>query len=434
MSKDFYKILGVPRSASEADIKKAYRKQALKWHPDRVPPEKKDEAQTKFQEIGEAFETLSDKEKKRIYDQVSDIPSGFSGEGAGGNNVPFRSSQPAAGGGTRGMSGMGMGGRGMPGMPGGMGGMGGMGPGVSSFQFGPGTSTHTTSHTSADDIFKQFFGTSDPFAAGGDEGDFGGFGGFPSMHGNGGMGSMPGMGHIGGMGNMGGMGPRPGMVGLGQGSRSQSTSSGFGGHPFPSGRSQSMDSGFGAPKPTPVTHDLNVTLEDLYKGTTKRMRITSKKVDPHNPHSSPTSVSSDKEIVVKPGWKDGTKITFEREGDQGPGITPGDVIFTLKTKPHPLFSREGDNLNHVCRVTLSEALSGVSKTVTSLDGRVLNITARSVTPDKVKTLPGEGMPNSKTKVKGDLKVTFLIEFPDFTGDQRARVLDICQEAGYGGRK
>eukprot|EP00601_Ochromonadales_sp_CCMP2298_P018481 CAMPEP_0173270192 /NCGR_PEP_ID=MMETSP1143-20121109/107_1 /TAXON_ID=483371 /ORGANISM="non described non described, Strain CCMP2298" /LENGTH=163 /DNA_ID=CAMNT_0014206583 /DNA_START=936 /DNA_END=1426 /DNA_ORIENTATION=- len=107
MSKDFYKILGVPRSASEADIKKAYRKQALKWHPDRVPPEKKDEAQTKFQEIGEAFETLSDKEKKRIYDQVSDIPSGFSGEGAGGNNVPFRSSQPAAGGGTAGYVGNG---------------------------------------------------------------------------------------------------------------------------------------------------------------------------------------------------------------------------------------------------------------------------------------------------------------------------------------
>jgi DnaJ-class molecular chaperone len=62
MGKDYYKILGVTKSASEEDIKKAYKKMAMKWHPDRC---NKPEAQEKFQEIGEAFEVLSDNEKKR---------------------------------------------------------------------------------------------------------------------------------------------------------------------------------------------------------------------------------------------------------------------------------------------------------------------------------------------------------------------------------
>ena len=66
--KDYYKILGVDRSASEADIKKAFRKLAHKYHPD-VSKEK--DAEAKFKDVNEAYQTLSDPEKKAAYDQLS---------------------------------------------------------------------------------------------------------------------------------------------------------------------------------------------------------------------------------------------------------------------------------------------------------------------------------------------------------------------------
>ncbi|NP_001365380.1 dnaJ homolog subfamily B member 11 isoform 2 precursor [Homo sapiens] len=64
--RDFYKILGVPRSASIKDIKKAYRKLALQLHPDRNPDDP--QAQEKFQDLGAAYEVLSDSEKRKQYD------------------------------------------------------------------------------------------------------------------------------------------------------------------------------------------------------------------------------------------------------------------------------------------------------------------------------------------------------------------------------
>src|SRR4030095_7023259 len=69
--KDYYKILGVDRAASEDDIKKAYRKLARKYHPD---VSKEANAKEKFQEVSEAYETLRDKEKRAAYDSLG---SGF---------------------------------------------------------------------------------------------------------------------------------------------------------------------------------------------------------------------------------------------------------------------------------------------------------------------------------------------------------------------
>ncbi|XP_052017228.1 dnaJ homolog subfamily B member 7 isoform X2 [Apodemus sylvaticus] len=65
---DYYEVLGVQRYASPEDIKRAYRKVALKWHPDKNP-ENKEEAERKFKEVAEAYEVLSNGEKRDIYDK-----------------------------------------------------------------------------------------------------------------------------------------------------------------------------------------------------------------------------------------------------------------------------------------------------------------------------------------------------------------------------
>jgi DnaJ-class molecular chaperone len=81
-TRDYYDILGVSKNASKDEIRKAYRKQALEWHPDR---NKSPEAEKKFKEINEAYEVLSDSEKKSAYDQFGHAAfapgGGFGGQG-----------------------------------------------------------------------------------------------------------------------------------------------------------------------------------------------------------------------------------------------------------------------------------------------------------------------------------------------------------------
>ena len=91
MKRDFYETLGVNKSASKDEIKSAYRKQAMQWHPDK---NKSPEAEEKFKEINEAYEVLSNTDKKSAYDQFGHAafdPSsgGFGGQTHTQQNGPF---------------------------------------------------------------------------------------------------------------------------------------------------------------------------------------------------------------------------------------------------------------------------------------------------------------------------------------------------------
>ncbi|MEN0058566.1 MAG: DnaJ C-terminal domain-containing protein [Bdellovibrio sp.] len=101
--KDFYSILGVSRSSSAEEIKKAYRKLAMQFHPDKNPGDKK--AEERFKEISEAYDTLSDQKKREIYDQYGHAGSqqGFGGGGpfgGAGGFGGFGGARPGGGGGA----------------------------------------------------------------------------------------------------------------------------------------------------------------------------------------------------------------------------------------------------------------------------------------------------------------------------------------------
>merc|ERR1711991_686438 len=120
-------------------------------------------------------------------------------------------------------------------------------------------------------------------------------------------------------------------------------------------------------------------------------------------------------ITIERGMPDGHKMVFHGEADQGPEINPGDVVFAIRTAPHPQFRRDANqvDLHYIMHITLLEALVGFEKEVTHLDGHAVTVKRSKVTrPRQVVKIKAEGMPRHEYPSEfGDLYVEFRILMP-----------------------
>lgn len=230
----------------------------------------------------------------------------------------------------------------------------------------------------------------------------------------------------------------------------------------------------GPRKGEPIMHELQVTLEDLYKGKTSKLAVqrnilcpsckgngTKEGIEPAKCKScegqgikvqfkqtgpmiqqirSPCGdckgkgevikeedtcknckgkkVVKDKKVLqvyVDPGMVHGQKIVFSGEADEAPGMEPGDIIFVVSQKKHDLYKRQGNDLIMETNIPLIEALGGYAFTVKHLDDRILLVKSEKdevITPGEIKVIEGEGMPTHKRpEQKGNLYIKFNIDFP-----------------------
>jgi DnaJ family protein B protein 4 len=370
-----YDALNVKPDASQDDIKKAYRKAALKYHPDKNKDDPK--SAEKFKEVSQAYEVLSDPEKRKVYDQygLEFLLRGGPAPGPGG--------APGAGG-FEGFEG---------GMPGGFsfGGMPG-GGGTRTFHFstGPGGGGGGFRFSSADDIFRNFAKASGGGMGGGLEDDdlfniLGGLGG-------GGRGFRTSRGAGAGAGGAGG-------GGFQQANRAPT------------------------PEPTVVEKELPLTLDELFKGTTKKVTVKSKTFDASGKR---TVQDVTLEANIKPGLRTGSKIKYRGVGDQEEGGRQ-DVHLIVTEKPNPNFKRQGDNLITTVELSLKEALTGWERIVRTIDGKSIRVSKPGPTPPGYEEkFPGLGMTMSKKpSERGDLIVRVNVKFPtSLTAAQKDILKDV----------
>ena len=163
--------------------------------------------------------------------------------------------------------------------------------------------------------------------------------------------------------------------------------------------------------PSETVRPLKLTLEELYAGTTKHMKVSRRNFDG-------TTEEKVLEILVQPGWKEGTKVRFPRAGNEGADGSSPDLVFVVEDKPHERFARKGDDLIAKIEIPLVEALtneSGAKKYLEHLDGRKLQVSIPPgvVKPGQETRVAGEGMPIRKKGAsgKGDLVVRWDVTFP-----------------------
>ena len=301
--KDYYKMLGVDRNASEKEIKAAFRKLARKYHPDVNPGDKSSEE--KFKEVSEANEVLSDKEKRARYDQFGQYweHAGVGAPGAGG--VP---------------------------------------PGWEGFNSDFGNFAGGRSRRERVDM--------------GEESGFSDF--FEMLFGAG----------------------RPG----GATTTRRTT------HALQKGRN--------------VEAELEVSLEDAFSGAKKEFTIAGRRI----------------ELKIPKGVKDGQKMRLANQGEAGPAGR-GDLLITIKVRPHPIFERKDADLHVEAAVDYVLAALGGEICIPTLSGRVTMKIPPKTTSGKTFRLPGQGMPKLNKNERGNLYARVRVQIPESISERERELLE-----------
>lgn len=125
-------------------------------------------------------------------------------------------------------------------------------------------------------------------------------------------------------------------------------------------------------KQEPLYHPLKLTLHEVFHGGVKKMKIH--RLVYISEDEMRTEIKEKiLSIPIKPGLRPGTEIKFTEEGDHNPTQIPADVIFVTEDIPHLVFSREGNDLVMVYKLSLEEALMGTVVTVETLDNRTVRV-------------------------------------------------------------
>ncbi len=335
--KDYYEILGLDRSASEKDIKNAYRKLARKWHPDLHPEADKKKAEEKFKEINEAYEVLKDPEKRKRYDQLGsrwqegqDFQAHPDMEG-----VRFYTS-------------------------------GDFGDFESAFEGG------------FSDFFKMFFGEGAAARAGG---------------------------------RRAGSAARRGPV-----------------------------------KGEDVESEIELSLEEAYRGVTKTIRVSGSAVcsacggagttgQGFCPQCGGTGNLPDEktlDVKVPAGVKDGSRIRLKGQGGSGLGGAPkGDLYLKVRLRPHPVFKLNGSDIEVDAKIRPEQALFGDKISVQTLDGEVsLKVPPGSRSGSKLR-LKGKGFPG-KGGSRGNQYVRLLIDVPPDLSEEEKNLYKQLHDLRKGG--
>ena len=307
---DYYEILGIKKDSSTQDIKKAYRKLAMKFHPDRNKGDK--EAEEQFKKVSEAYAVLSDPEKRKQYDTY----------------------------------------------------------GASGFQ----------QRYSQEDIFRGF-----------DLGDIlkefglGGMGG--SFRTSGGKGSPfeTFFFHSGGPGE---------------------------------GRSSFRTTAQQPVKGSDLTYELSVSLHEILSGSEKTISLRR--------DNRTENVS----VKIPKGIKAGQKLRLAGKGSPSPyGGPPGDLFLIITEQPHPVFTRDDNNLIVEQRIAFSKACLGSEISVESLEGKELKVKIPAgIQPQSKLRLKGHGLPAGKTGGRGDIYVKILVDVPkSLTNEQKKIVKELAEK-------